>query len=85
MLVSGVYYEIDVLPAWLRQFSMFSPATYTLRAMRQALLDGAGLYELKGHITILLIMGLILIPLGYFGFRLGENYARRHGKLSRSG
>ncbi|MCE1246312.1 MAG: ABC transporter permease [Firmicutes bacterium] len=85
MLVSGVYYEVTVLPAWVQSFSVLSPATYTLKAMRLSLLEGAGLYELRGYITILLVLGLIFLPLGYMGFRLGENYARRTGKLSRSG
>src|SRR5689334_3441312 len=30
LLVSGVYYSVDVLPAWLRVFSVLSPATYFL-------------------------------------------------------
>lgn len=47
LLISGIYYEITVLPAWLQPFSRFSPATYTLQAMRMALLEGAGIYELK--------------------------------------
>lgn len=85
LLVSGVYYEVTVLPAWLQPFSKLSPATYTLQAMRKALLEGAGLYELRGYIVILLAMGVVLIPLGYIGFRMAENYARRTGKLSRSG
>src|SRR5215471_8481573 len=32
LLVSGVYYPVDVLPRWLQPFSAISPATYTLSA-----------------------------------------------------
>lgn len=85
LLVSGVYYEIEILPPWMQFFSKLSPATYTLKAMRLALLNGAGLFELREYIFILLIMGVILIPIGYAGFRIGEKHARIHGKLSRSG
>ncbi|MCD4786441.1 MAG: ABC transporter permease [Candidatus Eremiobacteraeota bacterium] len=85
LLVSGVYYEIEVLPRWLQFFSKISPATYTLKAMRLALLEGKGISDLKGYIIILLVMGIVLIPIGYIGFRIAENYARRAGKLSRSG
>ena len=42
LLVSGVYYSVDVLPAWLRSVSYLSPATYMLDGIRGALLDGAG-------------------------------------------
>jgi ABC-2 type transport system permease protein len=31
LLVSGVYYPVEVLPAWLQRISALSPATYTLR------------------------------------------------------
>jgi len=85
LLVSGVYYEVEILPQWMQLLSKLSPATYTLKAMRLALLEGAGLYELRGYIFVLLLMGAILIPLGYFFFRMGEKYARTHGKLSRNG
>ena len=40
LLVSGVYYEVDVLPAWLQVFSYISPATYILDGIRGAIIDG---------------------------------------------
>src|SRR3990170_6503847 len=40
LLVSGVYYEVDVLPPWLQIFSYVSPATYILDGMRGAIIDG---------------------------------------------
>lgn len=85
LLVSGVYYEIDVLPGWLQTISRISPATYTLKAMRAALLEGAGISQLMDSVLLLAGMGMILIPLGYFTFRMGERFARRSGRLSRSG
>lgn len=85
LLVSGVYYEIDVLPGWLRPLSYGSPATYTLRASRAALLEGAGVNELWPEILILLGMGVVLIPLGLWIFGLAERHAKRTGKLKRSG
>lgn len=85
LLVSGVYYDISVLPEWLQFFSMLSPATYTLRAMRLALLEGASLGELKEYVVILLVIGAVLVPLGYGCFRIAEKYAKRNGILSRTG
>src|SRR5467141_1842930 len=43
LLVSGVYYSVNVLPPWLRAVSWLSPATYLLRSIRHALIDGAGI------------------------------------------
>lgn len=85
LLVSGVYYEVEILPHWLQPFSYISPATYTLKAMRAALLEGAGPMELSGTLILLFIMGVVLMPLGYFAFTLGERHARRAGRLSRNG
>ena len=85
LLISGVYYEIEVLPAWIRPLSYISPATYTLRAMRAALLNGAGLDELLPTILLLLVTGILLIPFGIFIFGRAELYAKKTGKLKRSG
>ncbi|KPK72678.1 ABC transporter [candidate division WOR_3 bacterium SM23_60] len=85
LLISGVYYEIDVLPAWIRPLSYISPATYTLRAMRAALLDGASMQQLLPTILLLLGVGFVLVPIGMFIFREAEYYAKKTGKLKRSG
>lgn len=85
LLVSGVYYEVDVLPTWLRPFSRLSPATYTLRAARAALLENASIRDIGGDLILLLVIGVVLIPLGLKVFDLGELHAMRTGKLKRSG
>jgi ABC-2 type transport system permease protein len=85
LLVSGVYYEVDVLPKWMQAIATVSPVTYALRGTRAALLHGAGAAQLWGSIWVLLIMGVVFVPLGLFVFHLGESYAKRTGKLKRSG
>src|SRR5436309_8867852 len=40
LLVSGVYYPIQVLPAWMQPLARISPATYVLQGLRAALLHG---------------------------------------------
>jgi len=85
LMVSGVYYPIEVLPAWLRFFSQFSPMTYTLRGMRAALLEGAGIPDLWSDLLPLTVTAVILIPVGLKVFSLAEAYCKRRGKLKRSG
>jgi ABC-2 type transport system permease protein len=85
LLVSGVYYPVDVLPGWMQAIAVVSPVTYALEGLRQALLEGAGFAELWGSIWPLLIMGVVFIPLGLYVFHLGERYAKKTGKLKRSG
>jgi len=85
LLVSGVYYPVSVLPQWLQPAARLSPATYVLEGMRAALMEGAGTRSLFRYIWPLLLMGVIFIPLGMFIFRVAERYAKRVGKLTRSG
>jgi ABC-2 type transport system permease protein len=85
LLVSGVYYPVKVLPEWMQVIAQFSPVTYALEGSRAALLDGVGLSQLWDSIWPLLIMGAVFVPMGLFIFHLGELYAKRTGKLKRSG
>ena len=85
LVVSGVYYPVDVLPGWMQFIAKFSPATYALEGAREAIMDGAPLTEMWDEIWPLLIIGVVSIPLGLWVFSRGELYAKRHGKLKRSG
>jgi ABC-2 type transport system permease protein len=85
LVVSGIYYPVAVLPEWMQWIAKFSPATYALEGTREAILEGAPLTELWDEIWPLLIIGAVSIPLGLWVFRRGELYAKKHGKLKRSG
>jgi ABC-2 type transport system permease protein len=85
LVISGVYYPVSVLPGWMQWLSTISPATYALRGIRHAVLDGATITSLWGDIWPLLIIGVIAFPLGVWIFKRGEIHAKKHGKLKRSG
>jgi ABC-2 type transport system permease protein len=85
LVISGVYYPVSILPEWMRWLSTISPATYALRGIRAAVLDGAGVGSRWGDLWPLLVLGVVAIPIGLLVFRAGERYAKRHGKLKRSG
>jgi ABC-2 type transport system permease protein len=85
LLVSGVYYPIEVLPRWLQIFGVASPATYVLEGVRMTLLEGTQTNQLWPQIWPVLLMGVVLIPLGLWVFNLAERYAKRTGKLARNG
>ena len=40
LLVSGVYYSVEILPPWMQVLSRLSPATYVLDGVRKGLIDG---------------------------------------------
>jgi ABC-2 type transport system permease protein len=69
----------------MQWIATISPATYALRGMRRAILDGAGVGAVWGDIWPLVVIGLVSVPLGLWVFRRGEVHAKRHGKLKRSG
>jgi ABC-2 type transport system permease protein len=85
LLVSGVYAPIDVLPGWLRVLAPLSPITYILRSVRVGLLDGGGLDQVTGDLLVLAVMGALLVPAGLWIFREAERFAKRTGRLKRSG
>ena len=85
LVVSGVYYPVDVLPQWMQAIAVISPATYALEGCREAILEGQGLTAMWDDIWPLLVIGVVSIPLGLWIFERGERYAKKHGKLKRSG
>jgi len=85
LLVSGVYYPIEVLPSFLQKIAVISPATYVLDGVRLALLEGTRTLELWHYIWPDLLMGVVLIPAGLWVFKQAEIYAKRKGKLHRNG
>jgi ABC-2 type transport system permease protein len=85
LLISGVYAPVDVLPGWLQVFAPLSPMTYVLRSVRAGLLDGAPPPAVIPDLLILTVMGIFLVPFGLLVFRAAERYAKRTGRLKRSG
>ena len=85
LLVSGVYYPISVLPDWMEPLAMISPATYVLEGMRAALLEGTPTLALGPSLLPILILGALTLPIGIAIFGWGERYAKRTGRLKRSG
>src|SRR5712691_11302980 len=87
LLVSGVYYPIEVLPLWMQPLAKISPATYVLNGLRAALIDGQVIWsgEIWSYTWPLIVTGLVSVPLGVYIFKIAERYAKRTGKLKRNG
>lgn len=85
LLVSGVYYPVEVLPAAFQAISVVSPATYVLAGVRAALLDGASFSHLWASIWPTLVLAGVMVPAGLWIFSRAERYAKRRGKLARNG
>jgi len=85
LVVSGVYYPVSVLPDWMEPLATVSPATYVLEGMRATILDGAATLAIGPYLLPILVLGVVTLPLGLAVFGWAERYAKRTGKLKRSG
>ncbi|MBY0244476.1 MAG: ABC transporter permease, partial [Sphingobacteriaceae bacterium] len=57
-LLSGTFFSINAFPTWLQPISRALPLTYLNDAMRKIAFDGAGLWDVKFQIFILLVWGI---------------------------
>jgi ABC-2 type transport system permease protein len=85
LLVSGVYYSVDVLPSWLQPVAHAVPTTYMLRGIRAAVIDGQGIGHQGENLVILAAFGIVLVPLSLMAFAAAERWAKRTGRLKRQG
>jgi ABC-2 type transport system permease protein len=85
LLVSGVYYGVEVMPGWLQAASHLSPATYMLRGIRGAIIDGQSVGDNSRNLVVLAIFGAVLIPLSLVVFSAAEHWAKKTGRLKRQG
>src|SRR6266487_4318965 len=87
LLISGVYYPIEILPGWMQPLARISPATYVLEGLRAGLLRNQVIWsaEIWSYTWPLIITGVVSIPVSVYIFRLAERYAKRTGKLKRNG
>lgn len=80
-LLGGVYYPITILPSWLQDFSYLLPITYSLRAMRYALLKGYNISELASDLWVLILFSTVMIPLSLIAFSYAVRKAKKNGSL----
>jgi ABC-2 type transport system permease protein len=85
LLVSGVYYSVEVLPAWLQVFAAISPATYILEGIRGAMIEGDSPAEVAAILGLLAVFGVVLLPASIAVFAVAERWAKKTGKLKRQG
>jgi ABC-2 type transport system permease protein len=83
-LAGGSLFPTSVLPGAVHFLTVISPLTYTLKAMRGAMLEGQSPgHLLSGSLGVLLIYGAVVIPAGIIALRLSFDFARKRGSLSR--
>ncbi len=59
-LLAGTFFSIDNFPHWLQPFCRALPLTYLNDALRKMAFDGAGIWEIRMDIFVLLIWGVVI-------------------------
>ena len=80
--VSGVYYPIGVLPAWLQAIAFALPSAHVFEGMRSVLLDGTFPWH---HFWKAAALNVVYLALGAALFALAVRHAREHGALLQMG
>lgn len=80
--VSGVYYPVEVLPAWLQPVAWALPSAHVFEGMRSVLLHGQFRWD---HFEAAALLDLLYLALGALIFALSVRDARRKGTLLQMG
>lgn len=81
-LLTGMAFPVSGLPAGLRQVASLIPATYSIQAMRAALLQGASWGPVARPLTLLAIAAALLVPASAAVLGAVVHRARLDGTLS---
>ncbi len=68
-LLSGTFFSIDAFPTWLQPISRALPLTYLNDAMRKVAFEGAGLWDVKHQMLIILIWGVVIYGIAVKTFK----------------
>lgn len=68
-LLSGTFFSIDAFPDWLQPISRALPLTYLNDALRKVAFEGAGLWDVKQQIMIMLIWGIVIYAIAVKTFK----------------
>lgn len=83
ILLSGMVFPVQALPAWLQPVANAIPLTHGLHIVRDAILLDRGLVDLAPSFAALLLTGAAFMAVGYASFRFMERKARTLGVLGR--
>lgn len=61
-VVSGTLFPVSVLPNWLQFVAHLNPITYSLDAMRAALLGGSNIFAIWRPLVVLFFFAAVLLP-----------------------
>ena len=80
-LLGGAMFPVAVMPEWLRLLASIFPITWSLDAVRLAMLKGYSIDMLIPQLLMLTAMTIILFPLSLLTFKWAVEKGKRDGTL----
>lgn len=81
-LLSGAFFPLALLPAWLRAIANLSPLTWALRALRASTLPGVSTAGIVHDLAIVAGSAVVLLPISLLCLALALQRARGNGRLA---
>jgi len=69
ILLGGLYTSIDSMPKWAQIFTKFNPVAYFIEVMRMVVLKGSTLYDIRSHLGIVFVFGVVLNSFAVWNYR----------------
>jgi ABC-2 type transport system permease protein len=69
LLLSGIFYPVELLSPWLQKGSYFIPLTYAIASMRELLFENGDLYDIIPSLFGMGILGIVTLVVGSFTLR----------------
>ena len=68
-LLAGTFFAIDNFPKWLQPFCRALPLTYLNDALRRIAFEGAGFWDVRTDILVLLLWGVVVYAIAGRAFK----------------
>ena len=81
-LLGGAFFPISVMPIWMRKIAFIRLITYSLDAMRLAVIQGHFILMLWKQLLILACVAVLLVPFGCYLLSRMIKRERYLGRLS---
>ena len=81
-VLGGMLFPVSAFPASIRPVTWLSPLTYSLEALRSALLANQPHTSYTRDILVLLAFAVVIVPLSAFALELAFRHAQRKGTFS---
>jgi len=69
LLLSGIFYPVELLSPWLQKSSYLIPLTYAITSMRELIFEHGDLYDIIPSLVGMAILGTVSLVAGSFTLR----------------